>query len=81
MTPKDYKEIAKASYSVDSKFKDGSVTYEGDFLTLNGKEWEVLKAKDNKWTGFQAMAIAPVSDGNTCQQVSTICQLSSANAN
>lgn len=33
MTPKDYKEIAKASYSVDSKFKDGSVTYEGDFLT------------------------------------------------
>lgn len=63
MTPKDYKEIAKASYSVDSKFKDGPVTYEGAFLTLNGKEWEVLKAKDNKWTGFQAMAIAPVSDG------------------
>ncbi|MEY8538186.1 hypothetical protein AALM99_07000 [Lactococcus muris] len=69
MTPKDYRDIAKASYSVDSKYKDGRVTHEGDLLTINGKEWKVLKAKDNKLTGFQAMAIAPVSDGNNPSNV------------
>ncbi len=69
MTPKDYKEIALKSYSVDSSFKKGPVTHEGQEFMVNGVRWQVLKVKDNPWTGFQAMAVAPVSDGNNPSNV------------
>lgn len=58
MTPEDYKEVASWSYDVGSKVSEGSK------FKINGQEWQVLKTKDNGWTGFQAMAVAPVSDGS-----------------
>jgi Putative lipase essential for disintegration of autophagic bodies inside the vacuole len=69
MTPKDYKEIASKSYSVDSGFKKGPITHEGQEIMINGVRWQVLKTKDNGWTGFQAMAVAPVSDGTNPSNV------------
>lgn len=69
MTPKDYKELASKSYSVDSSFKKGPITHEGQEIMVNGVRWQVLKTKDNKWTGFQAMAVAPVSDGSDPSEV------------
>ncbi|WP_251713329.1 hypothetical protein [Lactococcus ileimucosae] len=30
ITPKNYQEIAKRAYSVDSKYKDGEITRTGD---------------------------------------------------
>lgn len=63
MTPKDYKKVASVSYDVGSKVNEGSK------FKVNGQEWQILKAKDNKWTGFQAMAVAPVSGGSAPSQV------------
>lgn len=62
MSPKDYKELAKWSYEVPS-------LAEGETFKSNGKQWKILKVKDNPWTGFQAMAVAPVSDGNSPNNV------------
>lgn len=64
MTPEDYKEIADNSYRVDKNVRDRRPLYVGDEFKVNGKKWQVLKVKDNPWTGFQAMAVAPVSDGS-----------------
>lgn len=63
MTPEDFKVIAGESYRVDGKIKDKVPLYPKDIIEVNGQEWQVLKTKDNKWTGFQAMAVAPVTDG------------------
>ncbi|WP_270660054.1 hypothetical protein [Enterococcus thailandicus] len=65
MTPKDYEELAKKVYSVDSNFKDGKVTHKGQEFNLNGKRWKVLEAKDNQGNGFQGMAVAPMKKGKT----------------
>ncbi|WP_394304527.1 hypothetical protein [Lactococcus muris] len=61
ITPKNYQEIAKRAYSVDSKYKDGEITRTGDKLILsNGTQWKVLKARENNLNGFQGMAVAPI---------------------
>ena len=64
MTPKDYEELAKKAYSVDSNFKDGEVTHKGQEFNINGKRWKVLEAKDNQGNGFQGMAVAPMEMDN-----------------
>lgn len=69
MTPEDFKVIAGESYRVDGKIKDKVPIYPNDIIEVNGQEWQVLKTKDNKWTGFQAMAVAPVSDGTNPSNV------------
>lgn len=69
MTPKDYQLISKESYQVQKNNKEGYVWEEGNIIPINGKNWQVLKTKDNKWTGFQAMAVAPVSDGTNPSNV------------
>lgn len=63
MTPKDYQLISKESYQVQKNNKEGYVWEEDNIIPINGKNWQVLKVKDNPFTGFQAMAVAPVSDG------------------
>ncbi|MEY8444572.1 hypothetical protein AALA52_10105, partial [Lactococcus ileimucosae] len=60
ITPEDYQVLSDTAYSVDSKYKEGDITYEGAFLTLNGKQWKVLKARENNLNGFQGMAVAPI---------------------
>ncbi len=45
MTPKDYKEIALKSYSVDSSFKKGPVTHEGQEIMVNGVGGKFSKLK------------------------------------
>ncbi len=71
LTPEDYQIIADESYRVDkNNIKNEPVIHAGDCIkTRSGKEWQVLKVKDNPWTGFQAMAVAPVSDGNNPSNV------------
>ena len=64
MTPKDYEELAKKAYSVDSNFKGGEITHKGDKIVLSdGTEWKVLEAEDNQGNGFQGMAVAPMNNG------------------
>ncbi len=63
MTPKDYEELAKKAYSVDSNFKDGEVTHKGQEFNINGKRWKVLEAKHSQGNGFQGMAVAPMENG------------------
>lgn len=69
MTPKDYQRIAKKAYQVQKNNKEGYALREGSSISINGTNWQVLKVKDNPWTGFQAMAVAPVSDGNNPSNV------------
>ncbi|MEX2784689.1 triacylglycerol lipase, partial [Streptococcus sp. H49] len=60
VSDQDYNKISQEVYKVDSG-KVNSPTTEGDKI-LN-KNYQVLKAKDNLDNGMQAMAVAPIVDG------------------
>ncbi|QDK70170.1 Mbeg1-like protein [Lactococcus protaetiae] len=61
-TAQDYNGLAQEAYQVDASAV-GIVLHKGDTFWKNGSSWKVLKAEDDKKNGFQAMAVAPVVNG------------------
>lgn len=65
ISDKDYNKLSDTVYWIDpSHAKYNPEITEGSIQKINGKSYQILKTKDNSENGMQAMAVAPIKDGN-----------------